>query len=256
MAELSLDPEQNIRFLNIHNCMAEIAKENLINFFEYERKSKDFYHLFKEYFEKVFLVDVENFIIPLINKSTKPDVDVFFIKCSFYLKDSEAYKPAITIDLHNLILEKIKDYMYEEDMYHDSTEFFSAMELILFDINFMQLFDLSTLFEDIINRYQNGSLDENCNQISSNSYKLATNLSVPELVLLFKALSSITPPLINVKRKTDLYNFISQNFQTIGSENTISPNSIKNDFNKIPDSAKTSWISHFQQLKTYVRDLD
>jgi hypothetical protein len=249
----SPDLEYNIRHLNIQSKLAEIAKNNLVNFHESERKSEEFDHLFKEYFEHVFLSDVADFLVPLIKSSKSTDVDVFFIKCSFYMKNSPAYKSGVTINLYNDIIEDVKYYLYEMNVYNQSEGFISALSNLLFDFNFMDILDLSTFFEDLLDRYVNGNLDENKISSSSN-FKLKTNLSVPELVLLFRSLDELKPDIFAIESKEELFAFIAANFETKASSN-LSVQSVKNNFYKYHDKSKEKWKEHFSTLRVFVSNL-
>lgn len=250
----SPDLEYNIRHLNIQSKLAEIAKNNLVNFHESERKSEEFDHLFKEYFENVFLSDVADFLVPLIKSSKSTDVDVFFIKCSFYMKNSPAYKSGVTINLYNDIIEDVKYDLYEMNVYNQSEGFISALSNLLFDFNFMNILDLSTFFEDLLDRYVNGNLDENKISSSSN-FKLKTNLSVPELVLLFRSLNEIKPPIFDVKYKKELVDFIVANFETKGTS-SLKSDSIGNKFSEFDQNARDFWLKHISTIQKYILDLE
>lgn len=81
--------------------------------------------------------------------------------------------------------------------------------------------------------------------------KLKVNLSVPQLVWLFKLLYEHNPSFFDVKTKGELYQFISDNFITIGSsESGISFDSIANMFPNPDKNAGKEWLSVFRQFIT------
>jgi len=77
--------------------------------------------------------------------------------------------------------------------------------------------------------------------------KLKTNISVPELAFLFKALHELKPDIFNVKSNAELHRFISNNFTTKGSD-SISTNKLKILFNESDLNAIDFWKTHFSTL--------
>ncbi|MDD3878148.1 MAG: hypothetical protein PHT69_16130 [Bacteroidales bacterium] len=84
-------------------------------------------------------------------------------------------------------------------------------------------------------------------KIQSNR-KLKTNLSVPQLTCLFKAL--LDNKIIDAPVKMELYRFISESFETKGSIN-ISVDKIKNLFENPDEREFEFWDKRFLNLKQY-----
>ena len=75
--------------------------------------------------------------------------------------------------------------------------------------------------------------------------KVDTNLTVPQLAYLFRAL--VDEDLITPKQKTDLFKAVSEIFKTKGTE-TISSSSFKNHFNSPESNAIDFWQGKFTHL--------
>ena len=77
--------------------------------------------------------------------------------------------------------------------------------------------------------------------------KLKTNLSVPELATLFRELQKLKPDIFDIKSKTELHRFISNNF-TSKKQDNISKGSIKNNFDTPDSKAADFWIENMYTL--------
>jgi len=84
--------------------------------------------------------------------------------------------------------------------------------------------------------------------------KLKTNLSVPQLALLFKELHKLKPNIFDIKTNTELYQFISESFITKQSSGDISTKSIKNKFEDPDQKTIDFWADKFRKMLTNVRN--
>ena len=79
--------------------------------------------------------------------------------------------------------------------------------------------------------------------------KLKTDLSVPQLALLFKMLNDLKPNIFEVKSEAELHRFISANFETKKSkEDGISTDKLRILFNQPDSKAADFWEKHFYTL--------
>ncbi len=75
--------------------------------------------------------------------------------------------------------------------------------------------------------------------------RLKTNLSVPQLALLFKMLSDLKPGIFNINSEAELLRFISANFETKQSkEEGISTDKLRILFNQPDSKAADFWEKH------------
>jgi hypothetical protein len=98
---------------------------------------------------------------------------------------------------------------------------------------------------------QLGKLKSNNQQIMTNN-KLKTKLTVPQLALLFKLLDD--EKLFDIKTKTELHKFISNNFQTKKQEN-ISESSVKNKMDTPEATALEFWDETLLHLRQQVQKI-
>jgi len=76
-------------------------------------------------------------------------------------------------------------------------------------------------------------------------HRLKTNLSVPQLALLFKMLSDLKPNIFNINSEAELLRFISANFETKQSkEEGISTDKLRILFNQPDSKAADFWEKH------------
>lgn len=97
------------------------------------------------------------------------------------------------------------------------------------------------------------SLSSNGNQaqqiLATATPKLKTDLSVPQLALLFKMLNDLKPNIFEVKSEAELHRFISANFETKKSkEDGISTDKLRILFNQPDSKAAYFWEKHFYTL--------
>jgi hypothetical protein len=85
--------------------------------------------------------------------------------------------------------------------------------------------------------------------LSTATPKLKTDLSVPQLALLFKMLNDLKPNIFEVKSEAELHRFISANFETKKSkEDGISTDKLRILFNQPDSKAANFWEKHFYTL--------
>jgi len=89
---------------------------------------------------------------------------------------------------------------------------------------------------------------------NSEKLKLKTNLSVPQLALLFRELHKLKPNIFDIKTNTELYQFISDNFTTKQSSGNISTKSIKNKFEDPDQKTIDFWADKFRKMLSNVRN--
>lgn len=93
------------------------------------------------------------------------------------------------------------------------------------------------------------------NQVLSNQ-KLKTDLSVPQLSLLFKMINDLKPKIFNTKSDADLFRFISANFQTKkSSDKGISINKLRNEFSSPELNAIEFWEKHLHTMLSILKKL-
>ena len=84
--------------------------------------------------------------------------------------------------------------------------------------------------------------------------RLQTNLSVPELALLFKMTSELKPLIYKTKTKEELFQFISDNFQSKKStEKGISVNKLRNEFSNPDLKAIEFWEKHLYTMLSQLK---
>ena len=92
------------------------------------------------------------------------------------------------------------------------------IEALMYPFEFYSLYEFKRIVLSEINKHNKA--EENNSPTSTNP-KLKTNLSVPELALLFKLLKDLKPNLFELKSEAELYRFISTNFETKRTGDTI-----------------------------------
>jgi hypothetical protein len=241
----------NLRNIDILNSMAIIATNNLTQFYRRELLAADYCHLFTEYFENVFFDDVDSHFIPLLQKGERADISVFFIKCSFFLKESKARKPILVSDLYDDIVKRVGTFLYNENLFNVDSEILIALSD--FYLDFISIVNLESYFDGLKEKYDQGFLVSVPEPIQNNK-KLKTNLSVPQLVLLFRSLNEIKPSIFEVKHKKELVDFIVTNFETKGTS-SLKPDSIGNKFSEFDQNARDFWLKHISTIQKFILDL-
>ena len=93
-------------------------------------------------------------------------------------------------------------------------------------------------------------------EISTSNNKLITDLSVPQLSLLFKMINDLKPVIFKTESNAELYRFISANFKTKkSSEDGISTNKLSNEFGSPNLRAIEFWEKHLHTMLSNLRNL-
>ncbi len=86
--------------------------------------------------------------------------------------------------------------------------------------------------------------------------RLKTNLSVPQLALLFSSLNELKPNIFSVSSEAELHRFISSNFETKKSPSEgISTNKLRNLFSSPDPKDADYWITHLHTIVTNLRKI-
>lgn len=86
--------------------------------------------------------------------------------------------------------------------------------------------------------------------------RLQTNLSVPELALLFKMTNELKPVIYKTKTKEELFQFISDNFQTKKStKKGISANKLRNEFSNPDFKAIEFWEKNLYTMLSQLKKI-
>lgn len=250
MSSFIINPDVTLRNIDIQETLARIATINIYQFYSRDQVSDDYTHLFVEYFENVYLQDVDSFFIPMLLNSSSSDIDVFFIKCSFYMKGSKAHKKYLLSRLFDDIVKHVGEFLYEENLYRPDSEFLKAINVILFD--FLGAIDLSDYFTGLKNRHEEG-LFSSQPVLQAPNKKLKVDLSVPQLVLLFRLLNELKPNIFEIKYQEDLVGFIVSNFETKGSA-SLKEDSVRNKFSEFNQNARDFWLKHISTLQKFLLD--
>lgn len=101
------------------------------------------------------------------------------------------------------------------------------------------------------------SLPANSATSDTSQFKVKTNLTVPELTYLFRALADAEIIIFEGREKSQLFNFISRNFTSKnkgGDGGDISPNTIRDFFYGPPEKAVKKCSSLFTLMKSKASD--
>lgn len=127
-------------------------------------------------------------------------------------------------------------------------------ESLMYPFEFYSLYEFKRILTSEINKHTK-TIEENTSTTSTNP-KLKTNLSVPELALLFKLLKDLKPNLFELKSDAELHRFISTNFETKKTgENDISTQKLRILFNQPDPKAAEFWETNLRILLADVKKL-
>mgnify|MGYP000979592745 CR=1 FL=1 len=114
----------------------------------------------------------------------------------------------------------------------------------------------------IYDDYKKGLLNANSKNnitpliIPDENPKLKTNLSVPQLAYLFKLLNDLNPNIFELNAKTDLSDFIANNFVTKATEkNGISSKSVYNLFSNVDKDTANFWVDKLKKMLEQARKI-
>ena len=127
------------------------------------------------------------------------------------------------------------------------------IEALMFPFEFYSLYEFKGI---VINEIKKHNKIEENNTVTSTNPKLKTNLSVPELALLFKLLKDLKPNIFDVKSEAELHRFISTNFETKKTgDKDISTQKLRNLFNQPDAKAAEFWETNIRLLQADVKKL-
>ena len=127
-------------------------------------------------------------------------------------------------------------------------------EKLFFPFEFFSIYQLQGLINSQLSKLKEKEQEDNPQTIKETTLK--TDLSVPQLSLLFKMINDLKPKIFNTKSDAELFRFISSNFQTKkSSENGISTNKLRNEFNTPSLNAIEFWETHLHTMLSNLRKL-
>ena len=127
------------------------------------------------------------------------------------------------------------------------------IEALMFPFEFYSLYEFKRI---ILNEISKHDKAEESSTVASSNPKLKTNLSVPELALLFKLLKDLKPNIFDVKSEAELHRFISTNFETKKTgDNDISTQKLRILFNQPDSKAADFWETNLRLLLADVKKL-
>lgn len=127
-------------------------------------------------------------------------------------------------------------------------------EKIFFPLEFFPIYQLQGLINAELSKIK--EKEELLNPHIKSTPKLKTDLSVPQLSLVFKMINDLKPTIFNTKSDAELFRFISANFQTKKStEKGISIQKLRNEFNNPDLKAIEFWEKHLHTMLSNIRKL-
>jgi hypothetical protein len=124
-------------------------------------------------------------------------------------------------------------------------------EALMYPFEFYSLYEFKRI---ILNEIKKHDKDEDNNTVTSINPKLKTNLSVPELALLFKLLKDLKPNIFEIKSEAELHRFISTNFETKRTgDKDISTQKLRSQFNQPDTKAAEFWETNLRLLQADVK---
>ena len=126
-------------------------------------------------------------------------------------------------------------------------------ENLMFPFEFYSLYEFKRIILNEIKKHD--KVEEN-NTVTSTNPKLKTNLSVPELALLFKLLKDLKPTIFDVKSEAELHRFISANFETKRTgDKDISTQKLRSQFNQPESKAAEFWEEKLRLMLADVKKM-
>ena len=124
-------------------------------------------------------------------------------------------------------------------------------EALMYPFEFYSLYEFKRIILNEIKKHD--KVEEN-NTVTSTNPKLKTNLSVPELALLFKLLKDLKPNIFDIKSEAELHRFISTNFETKRTgDKDISTQKLRSQFNQPESKAAEFWETNLRLLQADVK---
>ena len=126
-------------------------------------------------------------------------------------------------------------------------------EALMYPFEFYSLYEFKRIILNEIKKHD--KVEEN-NTVTSTNPKLKTNLSVPELALLFKLLKDLKPNIFEVKSEAELHRFISANFETKRTgDKDISTQKLRSQFNQPESKAAEFWEEKLRLMLADVKKM-
>jgi len=127
-------------------------------------------------------------------------------------------------------------------------------EKLFFPLEFLPIYQLQGLINKELAKIK--EKEELSNPQVKIAPNLKTNLSVPQLSLLFKMINDLKPTILKTKSDAELFRFISANFQTKKStERGISTQKLRNEFGNPDLKAIEFWEKHLHTMLDNLRKL-
>ena len=207
---------------------------------------------FRNRFHHNFLKKVkQNFHDKLLSSLENKNFDAykFFSKSKVRLYDrfEDIYK--------NEIINKIDKYIYPDKeliaLFEDDIDDYKYFISLISQYYDGYVFYFHELYDD----YKEGRITSNNNpnykneQLYNKQIRLKTNLSVPQLALLFKMLDILKPKIFENRTEAELHRFISANFETKKSgEDGISTDKLRILFNQPESKSIDFWEQHLHTI--------
>lgn len=217
---------------------------NEINIFNKDDFRNRFHHNFLKKVKRDFH---EKLLVSLEDKNF--DAYKFFSKSKVKIYDrfEDSYKNEIIRKIHTSLFhdEKVRPITEEEK---DDYKYFLNLISHYYDGYVLYFYELYNDYKDgrIVSNY-NSKIEKETN--STNTQRLKTSLSVPQLALLFKMLDTLKPKIFENRTEAELHRFISANFETKKSgEDGISTDKLRILFNQPESKSIDFWEKNLYTL--------
>ncbi len=172
--------------------------------------------------------------------TNKVEIDKWLIKYKLSMEDvikgsNQKNELILFITSKNITFEETYEKGYNQDKELIQTDFYNYF------------------YGEVVNEALD-FINQQYNLSGQQKNKLRTNLSVPQLALLFKELNKLKPNIFDIKTNTELYQFISDSFTTKQSAGDISTKSIKNKFEDPNQTTIDFWADKFRKMLSNVRN--
>lgn len=225
--------------------------ENEKNILDKDNFRNRFHHNFLKKVKQNFH---EKLLISLEDKNF--DAYKFFSKSKVRIYDRfvDAYKNEIVRKIHASIFPTETTKAITEEEKEDYKYFLNLIS------NYYDGYVL--YFFELFNDYKNGLIVSNytvtkeAESNSINTQRLKTNLSVPQLALLFKMLDILKPKIFENRTEAEIHRFISANFETKKSgEDGISTDKLRILFNQPESKSIDFWEKHLHTLLSELKKI-
>jgi hypothetical protein len=252
----ALDINNVIRNLDVKSTIEEIIADRIAEMYSSQINEYGYDHLISEYFNSIFIADLDRSFVPLISKSDQVNINMFFIRCGFLVKTSKAYNHPVFVNMwfsiNSLVNQRLNNLFVEkpDNALHNAFNNF----IVDFEAKSNQISDY---FINLQKQYEEGAYAEK--EVSTAVAvaippKLKTTLTVPQLVLLFKSLNELKAPLFDIVYQEELVQFIVSNFETKGAS-TLKEDSVRNTFSEFNQDARDFWLKHISTMQKNLTNL-